>query len=260
MFKVVREIIEYRDLLYMLLFRDIRVRYKQSIMGFFWAIFMPALIVLSGIIVKKAMSILSHTPLNAQQIGFVMVKSLPWSFFISSIRSTTQSLVQSAQLITKVYFPRIIIPLATVLARAYDFFIASLVLIVLLAVARVGVSVQLLWLPVILLGLFLLTLSVGLITSAGNLFFRDVRYIVEVFLMFGIFYSPVFYEPELFGKYKVLLMLNPISGYLESIKNVIVLHKAPDEWFAYSLAVSVVLFVISVFIFTQMEKRFAERV
>ena len=260
MFKIIKDIIEYRDLLYMLFFRDIRVRYKQSIMGFFWAIFMPALIVLSGIIVKKAMSILSHTPLNAQQIGFVMVKSLPWSFFISSIRSTTQSLVQSSQLITKIYFPRIIIPLSMVLARAYDFLIAGIVLTILLAFAKVGVSAQLIWLPIILLGLFIFTLSIGLITAVGNLFFRDVRYIVEVFLMFGIFYSPVFYEPDMLGKYKPLIMLNPISGYLEGIKDVVILHKSPDVWFGYSLAISLILFIFSIFIFTQMEKRFAERV
>ena len=101
-----QELFEYRHLLYMLTWKDIRIRYKQTVMGFFWAILMPILIILSGVIVKKAISLSSGQPLNLHDIASVSVKALPWSFFIASIRFSTVSLVGNRELITKIYFPR----------------------------------------------------------------------------------------------------------------------------------------------------------
>ena len=146
-----REIVKYRDLLYMLVLRDIRIRYKQAAMGFLWAIFMPIVAICAGILIKKAMSMVAGKPMDLQGIITLSVKVLPWTFFISALKFSVQSLVSNSNLVTKIYFPREVLPLASTLACLFDFSIAVLVLIVLLAIAKIGVSIYLLWLPLLLL-------------------------------------------------------------------------------------------------------------
>src|SRR3989304_8226643 len=182
--EMISELIEYRHLLFMLTWRDIRVRYKQSIMGFLWAIFMPMMIVCAGILVKKGFSIVSGKPMEFMELASVSVKALPWAFFVGSIRFATNSLVGRSNLVTKIYFPREVLPLSSVLANLFDFLIAGAVLILILAIARIGVSIYLLWLPLILIFLILFTAGISMFLSCANLFFRDVKYIVEVILTF----------------------------------------------------------------------------
>ena len=259
--EMIQELIQYRHLLYMLTWRDIKIKYKQSIMGFLWAIFMPMIIVASGILVKKAFSMLSGKPMDLAQLASVSVKAVPWAFFVASIRFATNSLLHNMNLVTKIYFPREIFPLAAMMANFFDFVVASALLIVILAIAGIGASIYLLWLPILLILLIFLVAGIGMLFACANLFFRDVKYIVEVILTFGIFFTPVFYEAEMFGKWAPVLLLNPVGSILEAINSVVVLHHAPDLfWLAYSATWSIGGLLISWNIFHKAEFAFAENI
>jgi len=255
------ELIQYRHLLYMLVWRDVKIRYKQTAMGFLWAIFMPMMVVCAGLLIKKGMSIFSGKPMLMSELLSVTVKALPYSFFVGSIRFATGSLVGNRNLVTKIYFPREVFPIAAVMANVFDFTIASTIFIFIMAIAGFGVSIHALWLPWLLLMLVLLAIGFGMLLSCANLFYRDVKYIVEAVLTFAIFFTPVFYEASLFGKWSTLLLLNPLGAILENINNVVVLHRPPDMvWLAYATIWSVGGFMIGWRVFHKLEYVFAENI
>jgi ABC-type polysaccharide/polyol phosphate export permease len=259
--EMIKELVQYRHLLYMLTWRDIKIKYKQSIMGFLWAIFMPMMIVAAGIVVKKAFSILSGTPMELGQIASVSVKAIPWAFFVGSIRFATNSLTGNMNLVTKIYFPREVFPISATFANLFDFAVASMVLIVLLSFAQIGISIHLIWVPVLMFLLILITIGMGMFFSCANLFFRDIKYIVEVILTFGIFFTPVFYEAKMFGKWETLLLLNPIGSILESINTVVVLHQAPNlHWVGYATIWAIGGLLLAWTIFHKAEYTFAENI
>jgi len=255
------EILKYRDLLFMLTFRDIRIRYKQAAMGFLWAIFMPMVAVAAGVLIKKAMAVVSGKYVDLLGIVSISVKVLPWTFFISSIRFCVQSLVGNRELVTKIYFPKEVLPLASILACLFDFAVSVVVLTLILTFFKLGTSVYLLWLPVILIFLFMFTVGLGLLLAAANLFFRDVKYVVEVILMFGIFFTPVFYNASAFGNWRNLLLINPIGSLLEALNSVIVLKVHPDFfWLIYAGLTSVIMLYIGASVFRKTQPIFAENI
>ncbi len=257
--KRILELVQYRDLLFVLTWKDIQIRYKQSVMGFFWAILMPALIVAAGILIKKAFATFSGAALNPDDIASVAVKSVPWAFVVSATRFSTQCLVSNQNLVRKIYFPREVFPISAVLASLFDFAIASVTLVLLFTVMQIGISVHLLWLPLLLGILFLWTLGVGMVLSCANLFFRDVKYLVEVFLTFGIFFTPVFYSAEQLGRWGTGVLLHPVSPLLEAIHAVVVLHRPPAwPWVAYAAVCGIAGFVIASALFDRVQHRFAE--
>jgi ABC-type polysaccharide/polyol phosphate export permease len=259
--EMINELIQYRELLYMMTLRDIKVRYKQSVMGFMWAIFMPMLIVAAGILVKKAFSFVSGKPMEFSEISSVAVKALPWSFFVGSLRFATNSLITNTNLVTKIYFPREVFPLSATFANLFDFFIASIALTVILAIMGVGISIYIIWLPFLMILLIMFTAGVGMLFACANLFFRDVKYIVEVILTFAIFFTPVFYEASMFGKWSPLLLINPVGAILEGINDVVVFHRAPDMfWLGYSAISSITTLIFSWWIFHKAEFTFAENI
>ena len=261
MLEMLKEIIKYRDLLFMLTLRDIRIRYKQAAMGFLWAIFMPTVAIMAGVLIKKAMSVVSGQPMDLKGIVSISVKVLPWTFFISSIRFAVQALVSNASLVTKIYFPRAVLPLAAMLACLFDFAISILVLIALLSVIKIGVGMSLLILPLILIFIIFFTVGLGLMLSAANLFFRDVKYVVEIILMFGIFFVPVFFDAAMFGKWEPYALLNPMGTLLESINSCVVLHQAPDlGWLLYAGVMSAGMFFLGMAVFQKNEPLFAENI
>jgi ABC-type polysaccharide/polyol phosphate export permease len=256
-----REILKYKDLLFMLTLRDIRIRYKQAIMGFAWAIFMPILATLSGLFVKKAIAIVSGRYLEMGEIVSITIKVLPWTFFISSIKFAVNSLVGNRELVTKIYFPREVFPFASTLACLFDFSVAAVGLSLLLIFIHIGISIHILWLPLLLIFLILFTTGLGLFLAAANLFYRDVKYVVDVILMFGIFFTPVFYEAGQFGKWKTLLLLNPMGSILEAINSSVVLHQMPETFcILYAGLTSIVMFLIGFIVFHKTEPIFAENI
>lgn len=253
------EIVEYRDLLYMLTWRDIRARYKQSVMGFFWAILMPLLIVGAGMLVRVAFSMNSKQHIDLTDLSSIALKSLPWAFFVGAIKFGTNSMVGNPNLVTKIYFPREVFPLAAVLASLFDAAIASFVTIAFLVVGRVGVSIHLLWAPVILGLIILFTAALAILLSCANLFFRDVKYLVDVLLTFGIFFTPVFYDARMLGKWEPLVLLNPLSSLLEALNNTVVLHRSPSfPWLGYAACCAVLGLIGAWIIFDRAEAYFAE--
>jgi lipopolysaccharide transport system permease protein len=252
---------QYRELLFILTQRDIRIRYKQSVMGFAWAVLMPILIVGSGIIVMVAFSAVSGKAINKIDVLSVAVKAVPWAFFVGAVRFATNSLVMNKELVTKIYFPREILPLASILASLFDFVVASGVLVIILLFCGIAGSIQLLWVPLLLALLILFTAGLGMLLACANLFFRDVKYLVEVILTYGIFFTPVFYSSSTLGKWEPLLLLNPVGPILEGLRNTIVLHKVPDlSWLAYSAVCACLGYSISWKIFQRAEPSFAESV
>ena len=230
-------------------------------MGFAWAILMPVLVIGSGLIVMVAFSTISGKPVNKVDVLSIAVKSVPWAFVVSAVRFATNSLVMNKELVTKIYFPREILPYASVLAALFDFLVAESVLAVLLVATRVGASIYLLWVPVLLSLLLLLTSGLAILMACANLFFRDVKYLVEVALTYGIFFTPVFYSASTLGKMGTLLLLNPVGPILESLRDVIILHRSPDfRWLTYSAVWAILGFVISWKIFQKAESSFAESV
>ncbi|MGA7909367.1 MAG: ABC transporter permease [Candidatus Sulfotelmatobacter sp.] len=257
-----RELFHYRGLLYMITYRDIRVRYKQSIMGLMWAVLMPILVVMAGIVVRYAYSLAAHTQLQTADIASVAVKSLPWTFLVSSIRFGCNSLILSNQnLVTKIYFPREIFPMAAMLSSLFDFLIASGPLVIFLLLVHVHWSIYVAWVPVLLLILVAIASGVGFIVSTASLFFRDVKYIVEVLLTFGIFFTPVFFDVRMFGDKGKWLMLNPVAPPLEALSDCITRQQPPDLlWLGYSLAWGVLLVTGGYAFFKHLEPAFAESI
>ncbi|HEY1790629.1 MAG TPA: ABC transporter permease [Verrucomicrobiae bacterium] len=256
-----RELYRYRDLFYTIACRDIKVRYKQSVMGFLWALLMPILIVGAGVIVRFGFAIASGKHLDSSDIAAVAVKSVPWAFLVSSIRFSCMSLTNNTTLVTKIYFPKEIFPLAAVAACLFDFAVASGALVILMFVLKVGWSLYLLWLPTLLITMMLLAAGIGMIVSAASLFFRDVKYIVEAVLTFAIFFTPVFYDVRMFGASGKWLLINPAAPLLEGISDCVTRHQPPDMfWFAYSLAFALFTFVAGYVFFKHLEPAFAESI
>src|SRR5664279_5627711 len=213
------EIWQHRELLEQLTRRDIKLRYKQAAMGFMWAVFMPCLIVLSGLIVRYAMAQISGATLHPSDIANIAVKGVGWAFFVGALGFATASLVGNANLVTKIYFPREVLPLSSVGAQAFDSSIGFITLIIILPFLGVRLHPSDVWVPLLLVLLLLFTTGVSLFLSCANLFFRDVKYIVQVVLMFGIFFTPIFFEPAMLGPRGAhLAMLNPLTGILEGLR------------------------------------------
>jgi ABC-type polysaccharide/polyol phosphate export permease len=209
--------------LYQLTLRDIKLRYKQAVMGFVWAIFMPLLIVGSGVLVRYAMAYLSGEQFDPAIISGLALKSIPWAFFVGSIQFASGALVGNINLVTKIYFPREVLPISATLAQAFDSAIGALALVVVLPFLGIGLSAASLWALPLTLCLALFTVGTALLVACANLFFRDVKYIVRVLLTFGIFFTPVFFEPAMFGSIGTqLMMLNPLAPILEGIRLAVV--------------------------------------
>ena len=261
MFSAIRELFERRDLLYMFTWREIKLKYKQSVMGMLWAVLMPLVIVCAGLIVRYAFATVSQTPLTLSDLTSVAVKAAPWAFFVSALRFGTNSLVANANLVTRIYMPRLVFPLAAVFSQLFDFLVAAVVVSVLLLVAQTGLSVHLVWLPLLVGSLIILAAAFAIMFSAASLFFRDVKYIVEVFLTFAIFFTPVFYDSALFGGWAPLLLVNPVSPLLEGISTTVILHRSPPlAWLSYSFVFTGLLFTAAIVMFKKLEPFFAESV
>jgi homopolymeric O-antigen transport system permease protein len=256
-----QELMRYRDLLYMVTWREISVKYKQTVFGFLWAILMPLIIVSAGILVRYAFSLLSGRGLGDADVASIAIKSVPWAFFVSAIRFSSISLISNANLVTKIYFPKVIFPIAAVLSQLIDLSLASVVLLALLSVMKIGMSWQLLWVPVFLIILILFVTGLATFLSAASLFFRDVKYVVEVVLTFAIFFTPVLYEVSHLGSKGHFLLLNPVAPILEGLNSCIVYRNPPQlAWILYSGLISVVTFAFSMRVFYILQPRFAESI
>jgi lipopolysaccharide transport system permease protein len=258
--KDLRKLYASRELLYLLAWRDIHVRYKQSLMGLLWAILMPSIIVGAGALVRIGAARMSGGTVVANDIASVIVRAVIWAFIVGAIRFGTGSLIGNPSLVTKIAFPKEVFPIAAVLSNAFDFLVASVVVVAALLFIGWRPGIEALWIIPLLcvLGAFLIGLT--MILSALNLFYRDVKYIVEVLLTYAIFFTPVLFPASFAGNWRHLVLLNPVAPILEAASDTLVSHQSPDlAWTTYSAVVALVLLVLGYAFFKRLEAQFAER-
>lgn len=252
-----RELWEYRELLYFLTWRDIRVRYKQTVLGAAWAIIQPffTMVVFSLFFGKLAKVPSDGVPYPI----FSYAALLPWNYFAYSLGQAGNSLVGSANLIRKVYFPRLVIPLSSVLAGLVDFAVAFLVLLGMMVYFGVRPTTGALLLPGFLLLALVTALGVGLWLSALNVKYRDVRYVIPFLTQFWMFATPVAYPSSLLGEpWRTLYGLNPMVGVVEGFRWALLGTQPPSTMVGVSALVAVVLLVSGAFYFRQVERTFAD--
>jgi lipopolysaccharide transport system permease protein len=253
-----RELWEYRELLYFLIWRDIKVRYKQTALGATWAIIQPFF---TMVVFSLFFGRLGKMPSDGIPYPiFSFAALVPWTFFASGLSQSSNSLVGSANLITKVYFPRLTIPLASVLSGVVDFALAFIVLVGMMLYYGLVPTLNVLWLPLFLLLALITSLGVGLWLSALNVEYRDVRYVVPFITQFWLFVTPIAYASSLLHQpWRTLYGLNPMVGVVEGFRWALLGTKtAPGPIIAVSSAAALLILITGAFYFRRMEKTFAD--
>lgn len=252
------ELWKYRELVYFLIWRDIKVRYKQTTLGAAWAIIQPffTMVVFSLFFGKLAKMPSDGIPYPI----FCYAALVPWSFFESGLNLSSNSLVGSANLIKKVYFPRLAIPIATVLSGVVDFALAFLVLLGMMVYYGIMPTANVVWLPLFLLLALVTALGVGLWLSAMNVQYRDVRYVVPFITQIWLFSTPIAYPSTLLGApWRTVYGLNPMAGVVEGFRWALLgTATAPGPMIAVSSLAALSLLVSGAFYFRRMEKTFAD--
>ena len=249
---------EYRELLYFLTWRDIKVRYKQTALGAAWAILQPmATMLIFSLFFGRLVKVPSD---GVPYPLFTFAALVPWTFFSNGLNQSSNSLIASANLLKKVYFPRLAIPLATVLAGVVDFMLAFLVLLGMIAFYRVTPTIKILWTPLLLALAFVTSLGVGLWMSALNVKYRDVRYVVPFLIQIWLFATPVAYPSSLLSEpWRTIYGLNPMVGVVEGFRWALLgTNTAPGFMVAISTLVALLLLITGAFYFRYMEKTFAD--
>lgn len=253
-----RDLWHYRDLMYILAWRDLAVRYKQTAIGVAWALLRPALTMLVFVAFRRISGL---QPGSVPEPILVFAAVLPWQFFSSALSESSGSLIGNANLISKIYFPRLIIPLAAVVTSLVDFLITLAMLGVLMLWYGFAPSGQLVALPLFIALAFGLSLGLGLLLAALNVEYRDFRYIVTFIVQFGLFISPIAFTtvnvPE---HWRTLYALNPMVGIIDGFRwSILGGHAALDpRTLAPSLVVTISFMLLGVWYFRRMERSFAD--
>ena len=252
------ELWKYRELLYFLIWRDLKVRYKQTILGAAWAVIQPFF---TMVVFSLFFGHLAQMPSDGIPYPIFSYAALvPWTFFAHGLTQSSNSLVGSSNLITKVYFPRLVIPLSSVLSGAVDFALAFLVLLGMMAFYGLSPGTDVLWLPLLLLLALVTALGTSLWLSTMNVQFRDVRYAVPFLTQLWLFATPVAYPSSLLSEpWHTVYGLNPMSGVVEGFRWALLgTETAPGPMVAVSALVALILMVSGAFYFRRMEKTFAD--
>jgi lipopolysaccharide transport system permease protein len=254
-----RELWEYRDLFYFLAWRDFKVRYKQTVIGVTWAVIRPLITMVVFTIIFSRIAKLP-TEGNAPYPIMVFAAMLPWYFFSSTLQESSQSLINNANMIGKVYFPRVIIPVSTVFVNAMDFMISLVILALLMIVLDFMPSHRVFWLPLFFVLAMLVSVGMGLWLAALNVSYRDFRYVVPFILQLGLYVSPVGFSSALVpDEWRLVYALNPMVGVIDGFRWSL-LDASPLDWpsFRISLATGLWLFMSGFWYFHKVEHRFAD--
>lgn len=254
------ELWEYRELLYFLIWRDIKVRYKQTALGAAWAILQP---VLTMVVFSLFFGRLAKIPSDSLPYPiFSFTALVPWTFFAFGLSQSSSSLVSSQNLIKKVYFPRLVIPMANVLAGAVDCALAFGILLVMMLFYGILPTINVVWVPLFFLLTLVTSLGVGFWLSAMNVEYRDVKYVVPFLTQFWMFATPIAYPSSLLDNYpiwKTLYGLNPMVGVVEGFRWALLGTKTqPGPMILVSSLAALVLLIGGAFYFRRMERTFAD--
>ena len=253
-----RELWEYRELFYFLTWRDVSVRYKQTVLGMAWAIIQP---LMTMIVFNIFFGQLAKIPSDGIPYPIFSYAALvPWIFFANGLTQSSNSLVANANLITKVFFPRLVAPISTVLSGLVDFVIAFLVLVAMMFYYGRVPTINVLWLPLLVLLALITSLGVGFWFSALNCHFRDVRYAVPFIAQIWMFATPIVYPSSLLSEpWRTLYGINPMAGVVEGFRWALLgTGSAPGFMIAASSIVAMIVLIGGAFYFRKMEKTFAD--
>ena len=253
-----RELWEFRELLFFLTWRDIKVRYKQTVLGALWAIIQPVMTMLIFTLVFGRLAKMPSDGVPYAPWSFAAL--VPWTFFANGLTQSSNSLVGEQNLIKKIYFPRLAIPISSVFSGFPDFVIAFIVLLILMAVMGIVPGLAILWLlPFVLLAV-ITSLGVGLWLSALNVEYRDIRYVVPFLTQFWLYATPIAWPSSLLpSPWKTIYGLNPMAGVVEGFRWALLgTHTAPGPMIGLSVGAALVLLVSGAYYFRRMEKSFAD--
>jgi lipopolysaccharide transport system permease protein len=252
------ELWEYKELLYFLAWRDIKIRYKQTVLGAAWAIIQPFF---TMVVFSLFFGRLAKVPSDGIPYPiFAYAALVPWTFFANGLSQSSHSLVGSANLIKKVYFPRLVVPISSVISGVFDFILAFLVLLGLMLYYGIFPTLNIVWLPFLLLLTITTSLGVGLWLSALNVQFRDVRYTVPFLTQFWLFATPIAYPSSLLSEpWRTIYGINPMVGVVEGFRWALLgTDTAPGPIIIVSSVVATALLIGGAFYFRRLERSFAD--
>ena len=256
-----KEVWRYRELVYFLTWRDLKVRYKQSVLGVLWAILQP---LMSMVVFAIFFGGLAKVPSDGVPYPIFSYTALvPWTFFAGALNVSARSMLTSGNMISKIYFPRIIVPLASIMANLVDFFIAFVILIAMMFFYHIVPTLALLWLPLFLLLTIITAMGIGLWFSAMVVMYRDFGYLLGYIATFWQYVSPVIYSASLVpAKWRLLFSLNPMTGVIEGFRWALlgVALDVTPLMFILSATISIILFITGLYYFRRMERVFADMI
>lgn len=259
----IKAIINRRELLWQMVGREVKARYKQSILGYFWVLLNP---LAQMIVMTFAFSVVLKIPTAANEnipySVFLFTALLPWNLFSNSLSSATNSLVNSSSLITKIYFPRSILVISTILAKTIDFIFASLILIAFIVFNHIPVSLNILWVIPILFIQQIFTIALSLFFAAANLMYRDIQYLLSLILMLWFYLTPIVYPVDIVpDRFRFIFQLNPLSVFINAYRQSILSGQPPKfSSLITALVVSILTLIICLAYFKREEKTFADNV
>jgi lipopolysaccharide transport system permease protein len=255
---MIREFWAYRELAYFLAWRDVKVRYKQTVLGVLWAVIQPLLTMLIFTLLFGQLARIPTDGIPGPIFYFCAL--VPWTYFSSTVSNGGMSLVGNRDLLTKIYFPRIILPVSVALSNLVDFFIGSALFIGFIFYYKISIGWNLLLWPALVALMFLLSLSLGLFLAALNVKYRDFRYVIPFALQLLLFATPIIYPASMVpGRLQWIVAINPLSGLIEAFRYALVPNHVIGwnlVWF--SVAVTAVLLVAGVVYFKRAERAFAD--
>ncbi|SMF68261.1 ABC-2 type transport system permease protein [Paenibacillus uliginis N3/975] len=259
MFKRLKEIIQYRGTINGLIKRDLRGRYKGSVLGFLWNLVVPLCQILVYILVFS--QVIRYDVPNYYL--FLVVAMMPWVTFTECMQQGTSSIVSQSSLVSKIYFPNEILPISTVIARFINLLLTFIIIFALLFIGGLGVNPEaLLYLPFVILIEFIMALGITIILSAITVYFRDVQFIIQMLLMAGVWVTPVLFEPDMVKGFLASIMeINPLSPVITAFRDILYYKEVPDMpslWMTAGFAV--VQLIIAMFVFWKLESGFAEEI
>lgn len=252
-----KELWAYRELLWVLTERDIKVRYKQTVLGAAWAVIQPLMLM---VVFSVFFGKLAKMPSDGIPYPiFAYCALLPWTFFANALASSANSVVGSANLISKVYFPRLVVPLASIGSWLVDFAIAAMILLGLMLYYDITWTANLLAVPLLVLGVVIAALGAGTLLSALTVAYRDFRYVIPFLLQFWMFATPIVYPASMVpARWSWVLQLNPMTGLIEGFRSAFLGRPFDVTSIGLSLLVSTVMLLIAVAYFERVERRFAD--
>ena len=252
------ELWRFRELLYFFAWRDVKIRYKQAAFGAAWAVMQP---LFTMFIFTFFFGRMAKIPSDGIPYPlFCYAALVPWTYFAGTLGQAGNSLVTNASLITKIYFPRVLLPAAAALSGLLDFGVSSIVLLIMMVYYKVQPGWALIFWPLAVLGMVLVSVGISMLFAAMNVRYRDVKHVIPFLVQLGLFVTPVIYPPDFLpARFRPWLALNPLSGVMETFRACLFPHRSLDlHVVGTSVAIALLLFIIGVLYFRKAERSFAD--